>query len=243
MRLKRVGTVRVAVVAAAFVTLTILVRMGAFTSADQFALNHLMPGFEFQPRGAQFLAGVVPFLRGGPSDHTIQEVADAFILPAALPVSLVGMFVIAGFVAIGRGGIAGAAAYSGAYVISIALEGGFKFLVSRPALFALSHGHSIPARNFESSYPSGHAVRAVIAAAAASAAWPRARRIFALWAVSACAMLEIGGFHTPSDVVGGLLLGVLLVESGEAITATTFARDRASHVAEQTRARLPYARR
>ncbi|HZC30218.1 MAG TPA: hypothetical protein VE261_01790, partial [Gaiellaceae bacterium] len=74
-----------------------------------------------------------------------------------------------------------------------------KLTLTRPALY---HG-GIHLVAFDHSYPSGHTIRAVVLAAA----WPPARP----WAVAAIAMLEIGGFHVPTDIAGGLLLAAALL--------------------------------
>jgi len=43
-----------------------------------------------------------------------------------------------------------------------------------------------------------------------AAVWPLARRWVAAWAAASLVLLELGGFHVPSDIAGGLLLALLL---------------------------------
>jgi membrane-associated phospholipid phosphatase len=59
---------------------------------------------------------------------------------------------------------------------------------------------------FDSSWPSGHALRCALVAGALAAAWPHLRVPLAIWLVAVAVLLELAGFHTPTDVVGGLLL-------------------------------------
>ena len=68
-----------------------------------------------------------------------------------------------------------------------------------------------PCVAFQSSFPSGHALRSVLLAAAVAAVWPFARRWVAAWAAASLVLLELSGFHVPSDIAGGLLLALLLV--------------------------------
>ena len=59
---------------------------------------------------------------------------------------------------------------------------------------------------FDSSWPSGHALRCALLAAALAAAWPWLRITLALWLTAAVVLLELAGFHKPTDLAGGLLL-------------------------------------
>jgi membrane-associated phospholipid phosphatase len=59
---------------------------------------------------------------------------------------------------------------------------------------------------FDSSWPSGHALRCALVAAALATAWPRLRIPLLIWLAAVVVLLELAGFHTPTDLVGGLLL-------------------------------------
>ena len=50
-----------------------------------------------------------------------------------------------------------------------------------------------------------------VAVAIVSAVRPAARRWVALWAAATLVLLELDGFHVPSDIAGGLLLALLLI--------------------------------
>ncbi|HEX7525458.1 MAG TPA: phosphatase PAP2 family protein, partial [Gaiellaceae bacterium] len=84
--------------------------------------------------------------------------------------------------------------------------------LARPLLHA--HGHALVA--FESSYPSGHTLRSMLLAAAVAEVWPFARRWVAAWAATVLVLLELDGWHVPSDIAGGLLLALLILAARRA---------------------------
>jgi membrane-associated phospholipid phosphatase len=92
-------------------------------------------------------------------------------------------------------------AWLGATIVEVVL----RHSLARPALYR--DGVHVVA--FDSSWPSGHALRCALVAVVLAAAWPRARTALAVWLVTAAVLLELAGFHTPTDVVGGLLLALL----------------------------------
>ena len=51
----------------------------------------------------------------------------------------------------------------------------------------------------------------MLLAAVATAVWPAAGRWFVLWAAATLVLLEVAGFHVPSDIAGGLVLALLIV--------------------------------
>jgi membrane-associated phospholipid phosphatase len=93
------------------------------------------------------------------------------------------------------------AAWLGATVVEFVI----RHVLTRPVLYR--GGVHLPA--FDSSWPSGHALRCAVVAAVLATAWPRTRTALAVWLVASAVLLEIAGFHTPTDVVGGLLLALL----------------------------------
>jgi membrane-associated phospholipid phosphatase len=99
------------------------------------------------------------------------------------------------------------------WVAAVAVELAFRHALTRPALYR--HGVHLVA--FDTSWPSGHALRSAIVAAALAAAWPRLRIPLGVWLAAVVVLLEVAGFHTPTDIAGGLLLAatvVALEESG-----------------------------
>ena len=187
--------------AVAFAALAVLVAAGAFTSFDQWAIDHAMRAAGFTP-GKPTLTGALIPLWHERWHSAGTAAADVFTLPAyALPAAAI--VVVACLRLRGRRAVLLAAAFA----IGNAVEVLTKALLTRPAL----HWHALHLAGFDNSYPSGHALRAVFVAAAVAWAWPRARRVAALWAVGTLVALEAAGLHVPTDIAGGLLLGGALV--------------------------------
>jgi membrane-associated phospholipid phosphatase len=95
-----------------------------------------------------------------------------------------------------------------AWVLAVAVEVVFRHTLTRPPLY--QHGVHLVA--FDASWPSGHALRCALVAAALAMAWPRLRLLLGLWLAAAVVLLQLAGFHTPTDIVGGLLLAAVAIE-------------------------------
>jgi len=171
--------------ASGFAVLAALVATGATNGIDRWAIDHTMPGAHFGARKSSTAEALIPLLhvRWHGALHVIAEIVTA---PAALLPSLVVLLLLRRY------------AWIAVWAIGTGIEEICKWTLTRPALY--HHGLHLVA--FDNSYPSGHTLRAVILAAA----WRPARP----WAVAAIALLEIGGFHVPTDIVGGMLLALLL---------------------------------
>jgi membrane-associated phospholipid phosphatase len=91
------------------------------------------------------------------------------------------------------------------WTAAVAVEVVFRHALTRPALYR--HGVHLVA--FDTSWPSGHALRCALVAAAIATAWPRFRVPLAIWLAACAVLLELAGFHTPTDVAGGLLLATV----------------------------------
>jgi membrane-associated phospholipid phosphatase len=89
-----------------------------------------------------------------------------------------------------------------AWFVAVAVEVVFRHTLTREPLYR----DGVHLVGFDSSWPSGHALRCAIVACALAAAWPRLRIPLAIWLAAVVVLLELAGFHTPTDVVGGLLL-------------------------------------
>jgi membrane-associated phospholipid phosphatase len=82
------------------------------------------------------------------------------------------------------------------------------------------------------SYPSGHAMRAVLVAGLASAVAPRWSWLWIAYAAGMSAWVVVSGMHLPTDALGGALLGATLVAAVNRWSAL-----HAFPVARQTRRR------
>ena len=182
-----------------FAALAVLVARGRLSSIDQWAVRHAMPGAQW--RKPTLADALVPLW--GESWHGGVSIAtNVLTAPGALVIATV---VVA--IACRRIGGRAAAALAAAYVAGNLVEELVKSTLMRPPLYA--RGLHLAA--FDSSYPSGHTIRVVLVAAAVAFAWPRLRIPATVWAVVTVVFLELGGWHVPSDIAGGLLLVAALL--------------------------------
>jgi membrane-associated phospholipid phosphatase len=89
-----------------------------------------------------------------------------------------------------------------------------KSTITRPALHVRSGRALIHVVPFDTSFPSGHEIRAVVLVACLVACFPRLWPIGIAWLYAVTVMLVVGGWHTPSDVLGGLLVAVAVTALG-----------------------------
>jgi membrane-associated phospholipid phosphatase len=191
--------------AAAYAALAVLIAGGALTGLDQWAVDHLMPGAPGRRPAPGLLEAVVPLFHASWSG-LLDVVANVVTLPAQAVVSSVLLGACC-LVLLRRGRRREALAWGAAWLAANAVEVLCKTVLARPLLHR--HGLTLPA--FESSFPSGHTLRAVLLAATAAAVRPGAARWIAAWAAATVVLLEVDGVHVPSDIAGGLLLAGLAV--------------------------------
>jgi membrane-associated phospholipid phosphatase len=176
------------VVATAFALLAALVGGGVFHTLDQWAVNHLMPGLEPSRNEGSLTESLVPLLGSDWSDGW-SIATNIVALPAAFIISLAIVAWRSRTLAV-------------ALLAMVAVEVICKEVLTKPALY-LDGVHIVP---FDSSFPSGHALRILLVA---GALYPLLRGWVAAWAVAAVALILLAGWHTPTDIAGGLLLGAL----------------------------------
>jgi membrane-associated phospholipid phosphatase len=183
----------VAGLAAVYAALAVLVATGALSGVDQWAVDHLMRvvGSGESPSLAE---AAVPLLHAG-WHSSVSVAANIVTVPAQAFVSL------AIVLALRR------PKWLAAWLAGNAIEVLCKHVIVRPPLYG-PHGHLF---GFDSSFPSGHALRAVIVALALGAAWPRVRPLLAAWVVASLVLLVAGGHHVPSDIAGGVVLAGFVV--------------------------------
>ena len=178
---------RFAFLSCLFAALAIAVAAGAFTGLDQWAVDHLMPGGTFTTEEAGLAEALIP-LYGTHWDNAWSVVTNIVTVPASFLVALALCWwrsrPLAAMV-----------------VAATAVEALCKEVLTRPALYDGTH-HIV---GFDNSFPSGHTLRTVVVAALV------AQPFGAAWAVASIALLQLAGWHTPTDIAGGVLLGFLAV--------------------------------
>jgi membrane-associated phospholipid phosphatase len=197
------------VCALAFGAVAWLVVAGKLQWIDNYALDHWMPGFRPTPSNGLDVDGL---WRPFPLDIPWwKKVLDLWTYPAS---ALVSALVFGGGALLlwRRGRPRAAIVWMAAWIAGNAIEFVGKHTLDRPLLRLTEHGMRVPVPSFHESFPSGHTIRAVLVASFVVLLWPAARRPAAVWAVLTLAFLVVTAAHTPSDVLGGLLVaGVLLL--------------------------------
>jgi membrane-associated phospholipid phosphatase len=222
-RRSRVGTFAAASAACvlAFVVVAALVRTGVLRPIDDYAIRHLMP-FRSTDQGGSSVFGTLL------SYHDLRFHAGRVLrLPAGALLSTVG--VVLACATLLRGGrtrlaLLWALAFAAANIVEL----GCKLVVTKSVFLVFSRGETILV-GFRHSFPSGHTVRALILAAVLATLWPRLRFLLAAWVVAVVVTLELDGIHTPSDIAGGLLLGVALILAVHAAEQEAARRGLPSH--------------
>jgi membrane-associated phospholipid phosphatase len=205
---------RAAACSAAFLVLALLIATGACTALDQYAANHLMPGlYPYVGGGHSFALGAF----GGPLSSTenphriINRIADVAYVPAGGAVaSALVCICAAAAVAVGRQ-IADVVGWVLAYGVGNAVELLGKLLVTRPSLHTTALYGSAHVWKFDTSFPSGHAIRAVLLSAFVAWLVRPMSPVAHAWAALVVVLLVVAGTHTPTDVVGGLLVAAALI--------------------------------
>lgn len=187
-----------AVGATAFLVLAGLVMAGVFTGIDRYSVRHLMPWLEPSTGrlvniGALFLPETRPSLGG--------SLVALWTYPASPFVSGL-VIVVCAYAVDHRGDRRAAVSFCALWIIANVLELIGKLAIARPA---------IGLHRFQHSYPSGHTLRACVIAAVVTWTWRRAGPAVAAWALAVPVALVLLGDHTPTDVVGGLLLSSCLI--------------------------------
>lgn len=206
----RVWWAGAALAAAAFGVLGALVVDNAQVHGlDQWSVDHLMPGLSRRAGALKFVGDTS--VNVGGREHSLVRVAARVVTEPASAWPSVVLVVLLATVAWRRGSVRVAVVWLLAFGVAGATELLLKGDLTRPPLTFRTDVGTYPVAGFDSSYPSGHAVRALLLAAFAAAIWPAPKAALAGWVFVSGALLVLGGFHTPTDVVGGLLLGLAIV--------------------------------
>ena len=176
---------RFAFLSVAFIALAIAVVAGAFTWLDQWAVDHLMPGGSFTTEEAGLAEALIP-LYGTHWDSVWSIVTNVVTVPASFLVAVALCWWRSRTLAL-------------IVVAATAVEALCKEVLTRPALYDGAHHIA----GFDNSFPSGHTIRTILVAAIV------VRPLGAAWAIVSIVLLQLTGWHTPTDIAGGVLLGLL----------------------------------
>lgn len=194
-----------------FAVLTGLVAAGKLTSVDQYAVDHLMPALAPGQREGNGYRGL--FLPFSSNTNWWSKLLDTWVYPCSVLIS--GILLLGVLVVLWRRGRAVAGlTWVGAWVVGNGIEVVGKGLVSRPALYGSTDHVRIHVTAFDQAFPSGHSIRCVIVAGAIVFVWRRLAPPVFVWALLVAPALVFTAAHTPSDVVGGGLIGVMLLLLG-----------------------------
>ena len=139
---------------------------------------------------------------------TWTKILDVWTYPCSILISLL-VVLWAAAVLWRRCGPVVALLPAAAWVIGNGVEVIGKGTIVRPDLYGGSaHVHIVA---FDDSFPSGHMIRGIVVAFAISLMFPRATRWAAGWAVLVAPALVLQSAHTVTDVIGGILVGLILV--------------------------------
>jgi membrane-associated phospholipid phosphatase len=204
--------------AAAFTALAGLVASGATTGIDQWAVEHAMPLAGAASSAPSTLESIVPLL-DAPFHPLGVGVTEIVTLPGQVVFSLLLVLVAARRLWT-RGRVEAAVCLTAAWFVAVAVELVFRHTLTREPLYR----DGVHLVGFDSSWPSGHALRCGLVAAALAAAWPRLRIPLAIWLAAVVVLLELAGLHTPTDLVGGLLLASAAVAGALAVEGSGLLR-------------------
>jgi len=182
----------------AFATLAGLVAAGTATGLDRWMAEHAMPLAGPPGKAPTLSESLVPLLHA--DWHPVGvAVAQIVTLPGQVVISFVLVLLASSKLRTPN--------WIAVWLLAVAVELVFRHTLTRPPIYR--HGAHLV--GLDMSWPSGHALRCAIVAAALAAAWPRLRLALGIWLVTAVVLLELAGFHTVTDVGGGLLLATVAV--------------------------------
>lgn len=193
---------------AALVVVSLVVAAGGFTRFDQFSLDHFMPWLvPGNPPSGGHQGFWQPFRFHTPN---WQKLLDLLTYPCSLLLSGI-VVAVAAAVLWPRLGPVAALAPAGAWVAGNAIEVFLKEIVVRPAVYGVAGGVRTHVVTFDDSFASGHMLRGIIVAYTLTLLWSGASPWVWVWAALVGPALVLESAHTPSDVIGGALIGLLLL--------------------------------
>jgi membrane-associated phospholipid phosphatase len=183
--------------ATAFVVLAALVDITDFDRLNTFAEQHLQP------------------LAGGNGHPQMREWTEVLISPAE-PMVATLLIALAALCLLVRRRNRAAAAWPAALVLALLVEIVSKLVVGQHHS-GIWRGFGL---TFDSSFPSGHMLRAILITGAVAAVIPALRVALGVWCAAVAVCLLINGWHLPTDIAGGILAGMALYCLAEAYSLT-----------------------
>jgi membrane-associated phospholipid phosphatase len=179
------------------VVLAALVDITDFDRLNAFAVRHLQP------------------LAGGHGHPRMRAWTEVLISPAG---PVIATLVIAGaaICLLARRRNRAAAAWPAALALSLGVEIVCKLVVGQHRS-GIWHGFGV---TLDSSFPSGHVLRAILIAGAVAAVIPALRLALGLWCAAVAVCLLANGWHLPTDIAGGILAGMALYYFAQACSIT-----------------------
>ena len=187
--------------------LTVGVCLGWFTRVDQWVIDHFSGSVSTRQDASPMLTGgiVLPFNGTTP---TWERPFATWTWGGSIVISVLVVLWVARTLR-REGRPLEASLWLAIWVIGNAIEVAGKHELTRPLLYGTSDGVRTLIGPFTSSFPSGHALRSFIAAAAVAAVRPQWRTRVFVWFWPVPVFLVLIGAHTLTDVIGGMLLAVI----------------------------------
>ena len=167
--------------------LAALVDITDFDRVNSFAVHHLQP------------------LAGGNGHPQMRSWTEVLISPAGPMITAI-VIAVAAICLLAQGRSRAAAAWPAALGMALVVEIVCKLVVGQHRS-GIWHGFGL---TFDSSFPSGHMLRAILITGAVAAVIPAVRIALGLWCVAVAVCLLINGWHLPTDIAGGILAGMAL---------------------------------
>jgi membrane-associated phospholipid phosphatase len=182
---------------AAFVVLAALVEITDFDRVNLFAVHHLQP------------------LAGGNGHPRMRALTEVLISPAGPMVAAI-VIAVAAICLLARRRNRAAAAWPAALGMALVIEIVSKLVVGQHHS-GIWHGFGL---TFDSSFPSGHMLRAILITGAVAAVIPALRVTLCVWCAAVAVCLLVNGWHLPTDIAGGILAGMALYYFAQAYSLT-----------------------
>ena len=182
---------------AAFVALAALVDITDFDRVNAFAQRNLQP------------------LAGGNGHPRMRAWTEVLISPAG-PLVTPLLIAAAAICLLAQRRARAAVAWPAALALALVVELVCKVVVGQHRS-GTWHGFGL---TLDSSFPSGHMLRAILITGAVAAVIPALRAALGLWCAAVAVCLLLNGWHLPTDIAGGILAGMALYYLAQAYSLT-----------------------